>query len=154
LTHGDYKIKVYDRYSYASEYNKTNINSEYYTFTILKSFKEEQEYSQAMMSKNYDIPVELLNTYDNTPSKLLFTSPEFTNGVLINISPSEACYKITDDDGNKIDGCGYGIVKLDYGKYSIESWYEGYVSKKQEFFINKSKDLVTIILEKEPHAFY
>jgi len=154
LTHGDYKIKVYDRYIYAIEYNKTNINSEYYAFTILKSFKEEQQYSQAMMSKTYDIPIESLNTYDKTPSKLLFTSPEFTNGVLINISPSEACYEIIDDDGNKIDGCGYGIVELDYGKYSIESWHEGYLSKKQEFFINKSKDLVTIILEKEPNGFY
>lgn len=153
LPYGDYKIKVFDKFNTAQEYNRSIIDGTYYDLTIMKSFQEEQAHSQSEMSNKYNIPHSLLNKYNSTPSKLLFTSPEFENGVLINISPSEACFEIVDTDGSEINSCGYSVMDLDYGKYTITAFHDGYKTQTKDFFINSPKDLVTVLLEKEDHGF-
>jgi hypothetical protein len=153
LSYGDYKIKVFDKFNTATEYNRTIIDDLHYPVKIMQSFQEEQAHAQLEISNKYNISHTLLNKYDSTPSKLLFTSPEFENGVLINISPSEAYFEIVDADGNKVDGCGYSVVDLDYGKYTITAFHDGYKTQTKDFFVNSSKDLVTVLLEKEDYGF-
>ena len=153
LPYGDYKIKVFDKFNTAQEYNRSIIDGTHYDLTIMKSFQEEQAHSQSEISNKYNIPHSLLNRYNSTPSKLLFTSPEFENGVLINISPSEACFEIVDTDGSEVNACGYSVVDLDYGKYTITAFHDGYKTQTKDFFINSSKDLVTVLLEKENYGF-
>lgn len=153
LSHGDYKIKVFDKFNTAAEYNRTILDSSHYHVKIMQSFQEEQAHAQIEISNKYNIPSAFLNKYDSSPSKLLFTSPEFENGVLINISPSEACFEIVDIDGKRVDGCGYSVMDLDYGKYTITVFYDGYKTQTKDFFINSAKDLVTVLLEKEDYGF-
>jgi hypothetical protein len=148
LTHGTYRIKVYDKYNIAHEYNRI-YTGEYYEFDIMSSFDEEQENCKIAAISKYNLDPSFLNRYDQTPSKLLFTSPEFKNGVLINISPSESCYDIIDDEGNVIEDCGYKVINLEYGKYKIYAQHEGHESVEKVFFVNSPKELVTIVLEKE-----
>ena len=149
LVNGKYKIKIYDAYNVAHYYNNQEVKL-YYDIHISGSFEEEQEICKNLAVNQYGINPELLNVYSNIPRKLLFSSPEFKNGVLINISPCDACFVITDDLGNNKDYCGYQTIQdLDSGKYLIKVFKEGYQDQIKEFFISTEKSLVTVNLNKD-----
>ena len=44
-------------------------------------------------------------------------------------------------------------MDLDYGKYTITAFHDGYKTQTKDFFVNSSKDLVTVLLEKEDYGF-
>lgn len=149
LINGNYKIKIYDDYNVAHYYNNQEVES-YYDIHISESFEEEQQICKNLAVDTYGIDPELLNVYNEPPRKLLFGSPEFKNGVLINISPFDACFTITDDSGDQKDYCGYQIIQdLENGKYIIKVFKEGYQDQIKEFFISTEKSLVTVNLNKD-----
>ena len=97
----------------------------------------------------YNIDSSLLNVYNKPPNKLLFSDPEYKNGVLMNISPLDSCYNIVGEKINITD-CGYKIIKdLPHGKYSIRIFKDGYKTQKLDLFYNTNKELVTTILERQ-----
>lgn len=149
LRYGSYKLKILDDHNVCEDINGQIINDGFYNIDIHSSFEEEQVVSQQLNINKYHIPSHMLNNYNNIPNKLLFTSPEFKNGVLINISPSEACFEIREDGKLIIQDCGYQTVDLDYGKYNITVFYDDYITTNKDFFINGDKDLVTVLLERE-----
>tara|TARA_B100002019_G_scaffold135241_1_gene116569 strand:- start:7200 stop:9134 length:1935 start_codon:yes stop_codon:yes gene_type:complete len=154
LVSGDYKLRILDDYNIAKNYNNNEIDSDYYNLKIAQSFDEEQKLCKIINAQKYDINANLLNKYDHHLSKkILFTSPKYQNGVLINVCPLDSCYKIKDAHGKIIlKDCGYKIISLDFGHYFIDFFKEGYITKSQEFFHNNKKTLVTTILDKEPHV--
>lgn len=151
LLGGQYKLKILDDYNIAKSFNKIMLTEDYYTLDIVCSFEEEQILCQNLNSQQYNIDKNLLNKYDqHLSNKILYTSPNYKNGVLINICPLDSCYKITDIDGDiVVEDCGYKIINLKFGHYFIDIFKDGYVSASKEFFHTKNKTLVTALLNKE-----
>jgi hypothetical protein len=148
LKYGNYNLIIKDKFNTASIYNNQYLSNKTFSFNILSSFENERDLSAQYSAQNFSIDPHYLNRYDNLPNKLLFTSTDFKNGVLINISPIDTCYSII---GNNIEinDCGVKVVDLPYGKYSIKLDRTGYKSTTIDFIYNSPKDLVTVILEKE-----
>lgn len=148
LTYGNYSLVIKDKFNTASIYNNKHIENTKFIFEILSSFENEREISALHSAQIFGINSSYLNRYDNLPNKLLFTSTDFKNGVLINISPMDACYNIIGDNID-IQDCGVKVLDLPYGKYSITLFKIGYKTTKIDFLYNSPKDLVTTILEKD-----
>jgi len=150
LTGGDYKLKISDDYNTAVNYNNTDIAGDFYRIKIVKSFEEEQVSYKAMNMKIYGIDDNLLNTYDNSLSKkILFMSPNCRNGVLLNICPLDACFRVFNEDNDLVlEDCGHKMIDLDKGKYIFEIFKDGYISSKRELFHNSQKSIVTASLRK------
>lgn len=149
IRHGKYKLKIQDQFNIAQIYNNTTINGEYFDIEILDSYETERNKSSIQSSKAFNIDSSYLNVYNCPPNKLLFPSPDFQNGVLMNISPLDACYKIIGPNTN-IEDCGYKILSnLPYGKYKITVFKNNYITQTVDLFYNSHKDLVTIVLTKE-----
>lgn len=149
LTYGTYKLRISDANSVAYNYNQKNITDDFYHINILDSFESERNQSMILSSNTYNIDRSLLNVYNHPPNKLLFSAPEYKNGVLMNISPIDACFEIIGDNIN-IKDCGYKIIDtLPFGKYDIKIFKEGYKTQNINLFYNTRKELVTVILDKE-----
>lgn len=149
IKYGQYRIIIKDKNSTAYIYNQKNINTEYYSIDILDSSESEREQSMIQSANIYHIDPSLLNVYNKPPNKLLFSDPEYKNGVLMNISPTDSCYNIVGEKINITD-CGYKIIKdLPYGKYSIRIFKDGYKTQKLDLFYHTNKELVTTILERQ-----
>lgn len=149
LKYGQYKLIIKDNYSTASIFNNKIIQQEYFTINILDSDEEERNIASIQSANTFNLDPSILNTYDNRPNKLLFSDPEFKNGVLMNISPLDCCYHITGNNTDIMD-CGYKILhNLSHGKYSIKIFKDGYKSQTFKLFYNTNKELVTVILEKD-----
>jgi hypothetical protein len=151
LLSGKYRIKVLDDYNIAKTYNNQIVKDDYYIVDIVGSFEEEQILCQNINSQQYNIDKNLLNQYDkHLSNKILYTSPNYKNGVLINICPLDACYHITDANGDTVmEDCGYKIIDLKSGHYFIQIFKDGYISESKEFFHTKNKSIVTALLNKE-----
>jgi len=151
LLGGKYRLKILDDYNIAKSYNHEILKDDYYIVDIVGSFEEEQVLCQNLNSEQYNIDKNLLNKYDqHLSNKILYTSPNYKNGVLINICPLDACYHITDSNGDTvIEDCGYKILDLKFGHYYINIFKDGYVSEDKEFFHTQNKTLVTALLNKE-----
>lgn len=148
LKYGKYKLLIQDNYSTAHLYNNENITNDYFVINILDSYETERTVASLQSANIFNLDPKLLNNYNYRPNKLLFSDPEFKNGVLMNISPLDACYTITSDNIS-IEDCGYKIINdLPYGKYNIKIFKEGYKTRTVKLFYNNIKELVTIILEK------
>jgi hypothetical protein len=149
LMYGKYILKIKDNNSSALIYNNEFINTDSFDIEILDSSEKERELSMIQSASTFDIDASLLNVYNKPPNRLLFSDPEFKNGVLLNINPIDACYKIIGQNYT-LDDCGYKIIKdLGYGKYSVEIFKKGYVTQNIEFFYNTTKETVTVILDKD-----
>lgn len=149
LRYGKYILRIKDNNSNASIYNNEFINSDTFEIDILDSCEKERELSMMQSASLFNIDQCLLNVYNKPPKRLLFSDPEFKNGVLLNISPIDSCFKITGQNYN-LEDCGYKIIKdLDHGKYNMEIFKKGYVTQKIEFFYNTTKETVTVILDKD-----
>lgn len=149
LKYGQYQLIIKDKYSTASIYNGISITNDYYIVNILDSCDTERDITSIQSARIFNIDPKLLNLYNYRPNKLLFHDPEFKNGVLMNISPLDACYEIIGDNIN-IKDCGYKVLdNLPYGKYTITIFKDGYKTHKTKLFYNSKKDLVTAILQKD-----
>lgn len=149
LKYGEYKLVIKDNYSIASIFNNKNTTNNSFTVNILDSFEKEREISTMVSANIFNLDPSILNTYDVRPNKLLFYDPEFQNGVLMNISPLDCCYSIIGQD-IQIEDCGYKVINnLPHGKYKIKIFKEGYKTENIKLFYNTSKELVTVILQKE-----
>jgi hypothetical protein len=149
LRYGKYKLIVQDKNGIATTFNNQAINEDYFIVKILDSDNIEREESSIQSAQSFNLDPKILNVYNYRPNKLLFYDPEFKNGVLMNISPLDACYEIVGKDIN-IQDCGYKILEnLPHGKYSIKIFKDGYKTENVKLFFNTKKDLVTAILQKE-----
>jgi uncharacterized protein (DUF2141 family) len=149
LRYGKYKLIVQDKNGIATTFNNQTLNEDYFIVKILDSDNTEREESSIQSAQSFNLDPKILNVYNYRPNKLLFYDPEFKNGVLMNISPLDACYEIVGQDIN-IQDCGYKILEnLPHGKYSIKIFKDGYKTENVKLFFNTKKDLVTAILQKE-----
>lgn len=151
LSFGKYTLKILDDHNTANLYNNLQIDDGVYNLNILDSFEKEQNLSQELNSHKYSISTNRLNQYQNHLSKkILFSSPNYKNGVLVNICPLDACFQVLDNDNNIVlEDCGHQIIDIPKGRYLIKVFKEGYMEKYQEFFHNNKKDLATVVLNKE-----
>lgn len=152
LKSGYYFLKIKDAINTCMIYNDKELeNTDEYVVEIASNFDRQQEILKPNLASKYNIPKNLLNHKKPPPKPLIFLSPEFKNGVLINISPSDACFKITGDnkDFKDIDSCGKQVMDLDIGKYNIDVFCDGYISKNIDFFVNQqAKEIVSINLDR------
>lgn len=152
LIYGKYKLKVSDCHSIASIFNSQNIANDHYDIVILDSHETEREQASIQSANIFGLDQKLLNQYNNRPNRLLFSDPEFKNGVLMNISPLDCCYTIIGNNIN-IQDCGYKIIKdLPHGKYNIKIFKDGFITQDIKLFYNTNKDLITAILQKDLDA--
>lgn len=152
LKSGYYFLKIKDSINTCSIYNNKRLdNTDEFVVEVASDFNRQQEILKPNLALKYNISEKVLNYRKSPPKPLIFLSPEFKNGVLINISPSNACFKITNSnkDFKDIESCGKQIMDLDIGQYNINVFQDGYLSKSIEFFVNQqSKEIVSVNLDR------
>lgn len=152
LKPGYYFVKIRDSINTCAIYNDKRLdNTDEFAIEVASDFIRHQEILKPNLALKYHISEKLLNYQKTPPKPLIFLSSEFTNGVLINISPSNACFKITGNnkDFKDIESCGKQVMDLDIGQYNIDVFQDGYIAKNMEFFVNQqSKEIVSVNLDR------